>query len=733
MKTLFTSCIVLASLALQIYGQGSAFTYQGRVSDNNGPLNGTVALTFKIYMAEIAVVPIWQETHASVPVSNGLFVVTLGRLQPAGETIFTGDPRFMGISVNGGAELTPRREITAAPYAVAARRLTGVVGSTSLAGVYTSVVHFNNMANRFSGDGGGLTNLNAATIGGQSASDFWQTSGNVSGGPDPHFIGTLNDAHLEFKVNGVTALRLQPSGSSTPNVIGGSFLNSVDDRAEGATIAGGGGDIGPSDANRVRSHLGTIGGGSGNVIDGDLGDKGSFMSGATIAGGQYNSVRSLSSWATIGGGSGNEVRDFFSTISGGSGNQAFGGSSIGGGYRNTATVGGAIGGGAENLIAALGGTIGGGQSNYIALNATYSNIGGGQTNTIAQKSTNSTIAGGFSNDIGTNSSHSAIGGGNDNNVAAHSSAIAGGRSNDIGTNSPYATIAGGQNNSIRANSHGSAIGGGATNNILANSPYSTIAGGWENDIGTNSTASAIGGGEENNVGPASVWGAIAGGYGNTIGSNSTGGTISGGFANTIANNSVYATIAGGEVNYATNRAFAAGRRAKARHSGAFVWGDSNNADVTSTNVNSVTMRASGGYRLFANGVGTIGVYLAPNSGGWIAMSDRNTKENFEPVDARAVLEKVAALPMSTWNYKSQTNGIRHIGAMAQDFKTAFGLGETDTGINTVDADGVALAAVQGLNQKVDEELRRRDAENAELKRTVNELKELIEKLNRGAR
>ena len=35
--------------------------------------------------------------------------------------------------------------------------------------------------------------------------------------------------------------------------------------------------------------------------------------------------------------------------------------------------------------------------------------------------------------------------------------------------------------------------------------------------------------------------------------------------------------------------------------------------------------------------------------------------------------------------------------MAQDFYAAFGLGESDKGIDTVDADGVALAAIQGLN------------------------------------
>jgi len=101
-------------------------------------------------------------------------------------------------------------------------------------------------------------------------------------------------------------------------------------------------------------------------------------------------------------------------------------------------------------------------------------------------------------------------------------------------------------------------------------------------------------------------------------------------------------------------------------------------------------------------------------------SDRNTKENFEPVSAREVLNKVTALPLSRWNFK-EDSGARHLGPMAQDFHAAFGLGADDKHIATVDADGVALAAIQGLNEKLEEKLRERD-------RQVMELKELVEKL-----
>src|SRR5205814_2057312 len=101
-------------------------------------------------------------------------------------------------------------------------------------------------------------------------------------------------------------------------------------------------------------------------------------------------------------------------------------------------------------------------------------------------------------------------------------------------------------------------------------------------------------------------------------------------------------------------------------------------------------------------------------GSWTSMSDRNAKENFEPINPRAVLDKVAALSLTTWNYKSQNTAIRHVGPMAQDFKAAFGVGDSDKGITSVDADGVALAAIQGLNQKVEDQAAQLQAKEAEL-------------------
>jgi hypothetical protein len=111
-------------------------------------------------------------------------------------------------------------------------------------------------------------------------------------------------------------------------------------------------------------------------------------------------------------------------------------------------------------------------------------------------------------------------------------------------------------------------------------------------------------------------------------------------------------------------------------------------------------------------------------------SDRHVKRNFETVNARAVLDKVAALSIQTWAYTNDANGSRHLGPVAQDFKAAFDLGSDDKSIATVDADGVALAAIQGLNQKLTEELTQRDVENAEMKKQNRLLEKRLERLEK---
>ena len=95
-------------------------------------------------------------------------------------------------------------------------------------------------------------------------------------------------------------------------------------------------------------------------------------------------------------------------------------------------------------------------------------------------------------------------------------------------------------------------------------------------------------------------------------------------------------------------------------------------------------------------------------------SDRSSKRDIEPVDVDDVLQRVAAMPISTWSYKKDGSGIRHLGPMAQDFHAAFGLGSDERRIATLDTSGVALAAVQALLGRIEELESQLDRVQAEL-------------------
>ncbi|MCC6231572.1 MAG: tail fiber domain-containing protein [Verrucomicrobiales bacterium] len=116
------------------------------------------------------------------------------------------------------------------------------------------------------------------------------------------------------------------------------------------------------------------------------------------------------------------------------------------------------------------------------------------------------------------------------------------------------------------------------------------------------------------------------------------------------------------------------------------------------------------------------------NGTFVSASDRHRKERVSPVDPESVLARVAALPLAEWSYREDP-GTRHLGPMAQDFHAAFALGEDDRHIAMVDADGVALAAIQGLHRKLEaqeRELKGRDERIGRLETELAELRGLVQ-------
>jgi len=353
---------------------------------------------------------------------------------------------------------------------------------------------------------------------------------------------------------------------------------------------------------------------------------------------------------------------------------------IGGSGNNTvlagvygATIAG--GGFAFNLITDSGGTIGGGSGNQAGDNV------GTTTDRLA-----ATVAGGSSNQA--TGERSTVGGGFSNVASALWSTIAGGHSN-------------------QASGQDAAVGGGGGNN--ANQAFGTIAGG------------------NNNI--ASFYAAVAGGANNNASANAA--AIGGGGANTASG--INSMIPGGHANTASGAySFAAGRQANAGHDGAFVWGDSTDAGVASTAVNQFIVRASGGIWLGTTSTPSITIasdFLNTSTGAhltiggvWTNNSDVKSKENFQHVDRRDVLDRLVSLPITRWNYKAEGSEVEHLGPTAQDFSAAFGLGSDDRSITTLDSSGVALASIQALYEMVKE----KDAEIELLKERLSKLEAKVE-------
>jgi|GEM_PF-1399323 len=578
-------------------------------------------------------------------------------------------------------------------------------------GFETTVVggEFNKALGAYSFIGGGgnnttLTNASYGVIGGGDSNKVSQVYGNVGGG----------------NANSATRQYATISGGRN-NIAGGDF-----------SVVGGG------DANKVTGNYSAIFSGLNNQVNGG-GASLTNQRFSVIVGGESNSITSTSvhNHSFIGAGSTNTITDVESGFIGGGASN----------YLNANVSYSSVVGGLSNGISSGSqySFIGGGNANTISNSTTYGVIGGGNANVLNSTSLATVIAGGDSNSVASNISYSSIGGGKSNVMNGNYATLAGGRSLTI--ISDYGSILGGQGNAVGGLN--AVVGGGLYNTVTGNysgvfsgesnhiessvpgnSVHSFIGGGLSNTITdsgvSNGSKSVINGGESNSITQANH-GAILGGQSNTI-TQANHASILGGQSNSIAVNADRSVIAGGQSNSVlsgANNSFVAGTQGRSNAVGAFVYSDyqSTSNTFTATRNNSFMVRARGGVYFYTNGQLLSGSYIPAGGSGFTNVSDRNKKANFSSVDVDDVLKKVAALPIQTWNYKTQSPSIRHMGPMAQDFNEAFKLGEDPKGINTIDIDGVSLAAIQGLYKQVQE----KDKKIKELEKRLEKIEALLEK------
>jgi hypothetical protein len=570
-------------------------------------------------------------------------------------------------------------------------------------------------------NGSGQVNWSSLETG--EGSSNWTESGGVLYTNGPYGIarsnstvwGSNNDStHINLGVNSTTGAfgfdykYLTISGgymntaSGDLSTIGGGANNNSSDSA---TISGG-------YNNTASGILSTIGGGRTNLANGNRatiggGSNNNASDSATVAGGYSNSASG--DGASVGGGLLNEASGLYATVGGGKADTASSSyATVGGGRTNIASsISSTVSGGSTNTSSGSSATIGGGSTNTAS--GSYATIGGGYTNTSSGD--NAAIGGGTENIA--DGYASTVGGGNTNNASGSQATIGGGSYNTA--SGLISTISGG--NSNEASSKYATIGGGQDNK--ADSGWATISGGLENT--TNSFYATVGGGRENIAGSHAT---VGGGYWNDASGAVS--TICGGSDNVASGNR--SIVCGGSENVASGQnSFAAGRQAKALHSGSFVWSDYNSADsLYSTADNQFVARASGGVKFYSNHSKTSGVWLLPGAGAWVTWSDSTFKENIRPVDGDDILDKISELDITRWNYESQDASIEHIGPMAQDFHRLFGVGDNNTTISTIDPDGISLAAIKALIEKNDD----LEESNEELRERLVRLERLVEQLSK---
>jgi trimeric autotransporter adhesin len=382
-----------------------------------------------------------------------------------------------------------------------------------------------------------------------------------------------------------------------------------------------------------------------------------------------------------------------------------------------------LGGGQQNLIKSNHGFLGGGYRNQINEGSFYCTLAGGDSNRILLGVLSGVIAGGKSNVISPAGDFGAIGGGNLNRVEKTHSVIAGGLNN--WSRGEYSAILGGNTN--EASGEYTSILGGAGN--TAGAEYSSVIGGRYNE----------------------AWGAysIGGGFKSTITHSSNfmyaDFRASGANFDSKAQGQFMARVLNGALftDEDTSTVVRAQLHARSEGSTPQLMADQVGDDFARIRLRSgnalinhwdIAAKASDAeFNIFRNGTGNV-LKLTPESatnlmslsngarltagGTWTNASDRNIKDNISQIDGEEILEKLAAISVSEWHYKTEADSVTHIGPMAQDFKAAFGLGDSDKSIATVDADGVNMAAIQALYKR----LLALEKQNEELTREIRDLK-----------
>jgi len=136
MKNILLLLLGLFTTAAALQAQ-TTLSVQGTVQNFDGSAveNGEYDITFKLYETDAGGTPIWEETQ-TVNVNGGVYSVLLGDNTPLDAPFNT--TYYLGITLPGGPELSPRARLTSSPYALSLVGQDNIFPSTGPVGVGTN-------------------------------------------------------------------------------------------------------------------------------------------------------------------------------------------------------------------------------------------------------------------------------------------------------------------------------------------------------------------------------------------------------------------------------------------------------------------------------------------------------------------------------------------------------------------------------------------------------------------
>jgi len=334
-------CVVVAVLTLVLTGVVLAsapqlLNYQAKLTNSDGTTvsDGTYDLSFAIYDAAAAGNVVWSETQTGVNVSDGLFSVILGSVNPIDDAVFDGPQRYLEVTVNGEA-ISPRTQITSVAYA---QRIATLDGATAgeISGeltIYPSRGIFTTGSAKIpelAGEAKIVLGVSATSAGSISLYEPVDSKGNLAAGLQESvkrveiqrdglimYGATEQDTNLVVNPNGDIVGKGQITmGQNSSSGVQTSVLG-FENTADGDSSAIGGGS-----ANLTTGTISTIAGGHMNTANGE---------GTSVGGGSNNTADGP--YGTIGGGQNNSTLGAFATVPGGDFNAGNGDYSFAAGHR----------------------------------------------------------------------------------------------------------------------------------------------------------------------------------------------------------------------------------------------------------------------------------------------------------------------------------------------------------------------------------------------------------------